>query len=131
MSKWKGICPELKVAIKARLKWICRPPNGADKGGLPKGTTEWPKITDLDVRSTVNKAWRLICEAVADGTATTATMCAHEMTMDAWKGEEDGEDILTGRAAAYVRNNWSHGNGEWNPAQFKAALLAQLNAPAP
>jgi hypothetical protein len=49
-------------------------------------------------------------------------------TEGVWKGQEDGANALSGRAAEYTKNNWSRGNGVWNPSQMKRQLLEELNS---
>ena len=96
------------------------------RGGLPKGTTQWPKLTDQDVRATIASAWRKIVAAnTAPNTPSAKTKAAYSLGEGAWKGTIDGE--LNGRAAEYIKNKWDCGKGEKNAPQKKRDLLAQLN----
>jgi len=120
-AKWGGICPEINDAIASRLKFI-------KDTKLPVGTNVFPKISDGDVRSIINSAWRRIAEIDPKTSGAAKTLKARAMTEDVWKGQEDGANALSGRAAEYIKNNWSRGNGAWNPSQMKRQLLEELNS---
>ena len=98
-----------------------------NQGGLPKGTTVFPEITDTDKRVMVDATWRWI-EVRANGTAAGATVqAAHAMGMEKRKGEENGADKLQGRACTYFSNLWKTG-GPGSCVEYKQTMLAELNS---
>ena len=74
-------------------------------------------------------AWRRINAAVLAREKDAATICAYALGEDERKGQVDGADMLTSRAAEYIRNLWNTGGKADAPAEFKKTFLLTLNAP--
>ena len=119
-SKWVGLCPLLGASVEARLAHV-----GRIGGDIPRGTTEFPEITELDTKMIINAAWREMQRQVKEKHADAATQRAAALGEDAWKGTADGGSILEGRAAGYITNHWNRGQC----AKLKRELIREINKP--
>jgi hypothetical protein len=119
-SKWEGLCPLLGASVEARLAHV-----GRIGGDIPRGTTEFPEITELDTKMIINAAWREMQRQVKEKHADAATQRAAALGEDAWKGTSNGGSILEGRAAGYITNHWNRGQC----AKLKRDLIREINKP--
>lgn len=130
-KEWEGNCPVIRVVIKEKWTHMARPPgkiSPGDLGGFPPGTNVWPPVTNADIKSIIKAAWMRIDAEGALEAADDKTKRARAMGKAKWEGTEGGADMMKGRAAANIRNNYTHARKDWKPAEIKATLLKEVNS---
>ena len=60
--------------------------------------------------------------------ADDKTKRARAMGKAKWEGTEGGADMMKGRAAANIRNNYTHARKDRKPPEIKATLLKEANS---
>ena len=127
---WEGIVPMLTFGVKLRIEHVGR----AEDGDIPRGTTQFPDPTDVDITNVINAVWLQIKRFStpsmpgAQVQADSPTQRAFLMGEEKWKGTENGGSVLKGRAAAYISSDWHRAKY----TALKCTLLENINkAPVP